>query len=197
MTRLREKGGPADALSKAASEGNIESAKALLDTLDKRSQNQSAIPQIKRIQVSHLHRPPSTILTSQNGDTAYRHMIEISLLTEILSVNKSDSKVQNAVRSTLELCSQMSQEPISLLWPLLTAGAACIGDENRGWVRQLLDVFRPFYCQDLEVAVRSVSIQPSICANANSVGATPYGTVDSNGLWRWIHSLVGAHAEYG
>lgn len=81
-------------------------------------------------------------------------MIEISLLTEILSVDKSDSKVQNAVRSTLELCSQMSQEPISLLWPLLTAGAACIGDENRGWVRQLLDVFRPFYCQDLEVAVR-------------------------------------------
>jgi len=63
MTRLREKGGPADALSKAASEGNIESAKALLDTLDKSSQNQSAIPQIKRIQVSHLHRPPSTILT--------------------------------------------------------------------------------------------------------------------------------------
>jgi len=54
MTRLREKGGPADALSKAASEGNIESAKALLDTLDKSSQNQSAIPQIKRIQVSHL-----------------------------------------------------------------------------------------------------------------------------------------------
>ena len=80
-------------------------------------------------------------------------MIVISLLTEILSTDKSDQKVQNAVRSTLELCSQMSQEPISLLWPLLTAGAACIGDENRAWVRQLIDVFRPFYCQDLEVAV--------------------------------------------
>jgi hypothetical protein len=84
-------------------------------------------------------------------------MIEISLFTEIMSIDKSDPKVQNAVRSTLELCSQMSQEPISLLWPLLTAGAASIGDENRGWVRQLLDVFRPFYCQDLEVAVRPIS----------------------------------------
>jgi hypothetical protein len=54
MTRLREKGGPADAMSKAASEGIAESAKALLDTLEKWSLNQSAIPQIKRIQVSHL-----------------------------------------------------------------------------------------------------------------------------------------------
>jgi hypothetical protein len=54
MTRLREKGGPADALSKAASEGNVESAKALLDTLEKWSLNQTTIPQIKRIQVSHL-----------------------------------------------------------------------------------------------------------------------------------------------
>jgi hypothetical protein len=54
MTRLREKGGPADAMSKAASEGNVESAKALLDTLDKWSSNQSTIPRIKRIQVSHL-----------------------------------------------------------------------------------------------------------------------------------------------
>ena len=157
MTRLREKGGPADAMSKAASEGIVESAKALLDTLDKWSLSQSAIPQIKRIQVSHLLLTANTTLTAQNGDTAYRHMIEISLLTEILSIDKSDQKVQNAVRSTLELCSQMSQEPISLLWPLLTAGAACIGDENRAWVRQLIDVFRPFYCQDLEVAVCPIS----------------------------------------
>jgi hypothetical protein len=54
MTRLREKGGPADAMSKAVSEGIVESAKALLDTLEKWSLNQSTIPQIKRIQVSHL-----------------------------------------------------------------------------------------------------------------------------------------------
>jgi hypothetical protein len=54
MTRLREKGGPADAMSKAASEGIVESAKALLDILEKWSLNQSTIPQIKRIQVSYL-----------------------------------------------------------------------------------------------------------------------------------------------
>jgi len=54
MTRLREKVGPADAMSKAASEGIVESAKALLDTLDKWSLKQSTVPQIKRIQVSHL-----------------------------------------------------------------------------------------------------------------------------------------------
>jgi hypothetical protein len=60
MTRLREKGGPADAMAKAASEGIVESTKALLDTLDKWSLNQSAIPQIKRIQVSH----PLTVLKS-------------------------------------------------------------------------------------------------------------------------------------
>jgi hypothetical protein len=53
MTRLREKGGPADAMAKAASEGIVESAKALLDTLDNWNLNQSAVPQIKRIQVSH------------------------------------------------------------------------------------------------------------------------------------------------
>lgn len=85
-------------------------------------------------------------------------MIEISLQTEILHTQTSDSKVQTPVRSILELCSQMSQEPINLLWPLLTAGAYCIGEENRGWARQLIDVFRPFYCQDLEVAVRLSNI---------------------------------------
>jgi hypothetical protein len=82
-------------------------------------------------------------------------MIEISLQTEILHLETTDPKVQTPVRSTLELCSQMSQEPINLLWPLLTAGAHSVGDENRNWVRQLIDVFRPFYCQDLEIAVSS------------------------------------------
>lgn len=32
---------------------------------------------------------------------------------------------------------------------------------------------------------------------ADIVGATPYGAVDPNGLWRWIHCLVGTHEEYG
>jgi len=86
-------------------------------------------------------------------------MIEISLQTEILHIEPSDSKIQSTVRLILELCSQMSQEPISLLWPLLTAGARCVGEENRNWVRQLIDVFRPFYCQDLEVAVSLLTLK--------------------------------------
>lgn len=52
MTRLTEKGGPADAMAKAASEGTMESAKALLDKLNKWDLNRSTVTQIKRIQVS-------------------------------------------------------------------------------------------------------------------------------------------------
>ena len=83
-------------------------------------------------------------------------MIEISLSTEILKVEASTDQIQSSVRSILELCSEMSQEPVSLLWPLLTAGSRCLNEENRNWVRQLFDVFRPHYCQDLETAVRSI-----------------------------------------
>jgi hypothetical protein len=158
MTRLREKGGPADAMAKAASEATVESANSLLNSLEDWAVRQSSIPQIKRIQVSHFpisYQRYAARLTKQNGDSAYRHMLEISLLAEILSLERSDTKIQTPVRTILELCSQMSQEPINLLWPLLTAGAACLGEENRNWVRQLLDVFRPFYSQDLEVAVSS------------------------------------------
>jgi hypothetical protein len=89
----------------------------------------------------------------QSGDQAYSYMIEISILTEILGSEITDPKIQSAARSILELCSEMSQEPVSLLWPLLTAGACSTSEENRNWVRQLFDVFRPHYCQDLETAV--------------------------------------------
>lgn len=82
-------------------------------------------------------------------------MIEISLSTEVLKVEASTDQIQSSVRSILELCSEMSQEPVSLLWPLLTAGSRCLNEENRNWVRQLFDVFRPHYCQDLETAVGS------------------------------------------
>jgi hypothetical protein len=95
----------------------------------------------------------STLTDGQNGDSAYHHMIEISLLTEILNVGPDTDQIQLIVRSILEQCSEMSQEPVNLLWPLLTAGSRCFNEENRNWVRQLFDVFRPHYCQDLETAV--------------------------------------------
>lgn len=78
----------------------------------------------------------------------------ISLLVEVLSIQVSDKRVHTAVRSVLELCSEMSQEPVNLLWPLLIAGACAIG-EDRDWVRQLFTTFQGDYCQDLETAVSS------------------------------------------
>ena len=51
LIRAREKGGPNDAMAKAASEGIVESAKALLAKLDKWSLDQPSVSQIKRIQV--------------------------------------------------------------------------------------------------------------------------------------------------
>jgi hypothetical protein len=80
-------------------------------------------------------------------------MIQISLLTEVLNVEPNTDQIQSIVRSTLEQCSEMSQEPVNLLWPLLTAGSRCLNEDNRNWVRQLFEVFRPHYCQDLETAV--------------------------------------------
>lgn len=165
MTRLKEKGGPADAMAKAASEATVESANSLLNSLEEWAVRQSSIPPIKRIQVSRFpffDQRHAATLTKQNGDSAYRHMLEISLLAEILSLDTSDPKIQTPVRTILELCSQMSQEPINLLWPLLTAGAACLGEANRNWVRQLMDVFRPFYSQDLEIAVSSIPSTSSL-----------------------------------
>lgn len=51
MTGLKEKGGPADTMAKAASEGTMEAAKTLLDKLNKWDLR-STVTQIKRIQVS-------------------------------------------------------------------------------------------------------------------------------------------------
>jgi hypothetical protein len=103
-----------------------------------------------------------SVLMNQDGDSAYRHMIEISLLTEIQSIDPSDSRVQASVRAVLELCSQMSNGPVNLLWPLLTAGTCCTTVESRQWVRQLFDVFRQGYCRDLEIAVSHVCLEEGV-----------------------------------
>ena len=87
------------------------------------------------------------------GDSAYRYMVEISLRTEILGTSTSDSRVQTAMRCILELCSEMSQEPTNLIWPLLTAGSCASSDEDRDWVRQLMVTFGAGYGRDVKVAV--------------------------------------------
>lgn len=88
----------------------------------------------------------------QNGDSAYRYMIVISILIEILEIPQIDPRVQMAVRSVLELCSEMSQEPIHLLWPLLYAGAFALGND-RIWSRQLFSTFAEYHCRNLIIAV--------------------------------------------
>lgn len=80
-------------------------------------------------------------------------MIIISLSTEILLVPPTDTKVQKAVRSALELCSEMSHEPVNLIWPLLVAGSCAKPEGDRSWVTQLFESFGLSHCRDLEIAV--------------------------------------------
>ena len=82
-------------------------------------------------------------------------MMVISLLVEVQSVDIADTRVQSAAHSVLELCSEMSQEPVNLLWPLLTAASCAISQEDRDWARQLFATSRTEYCKDLEIAVSS------------------------------------------
>lgn len=92
-------------------------------------------------------------LIVQVGDSIYRYMAIISLCTEVLEIPYSDLQVQNPVKWTLQLLTEVSQEPINLLWPLLTAGACATSPEDRQWVRQLIDAFRGDCCRDIEIAV--------------------------------------------
>jgi hypothetical protein len=80
-------------------------------------------------------------------------MMVISLLVEVQAVAITDSRVQAATHSILELCSEMSQEPVNLLWPLLTAGSCCITENHREWVQRLFSTSKDEYCKDLEIAV--------------------------------------------
>ena len=80
-------------------------------------------------------------------------MMVISLLVEVQAVDIADTRIQAATHSILELCSEMSQEPVNLLWPLLTAGSCCITEEDRDWVRRLFSTSKDEHCKDLEIAV--------------------------------------------
>lgn len=80
-------------------------------------------------------------------------MIVVSLCVEVLELNVADAQVQAAVHSVLELCGEMSHEPVNLVWPLMTAGSCVTSEEDRNWVRQLFVTFGSDYCKDLEIAV--------------------------------------------
>ena len=97
-------------------------------------------------------------------------MMVISLLVEVQAVDLIDPRIQAASRSILELCSEMSQEPINLLWPLLTAGACCITEEDRDWVRRLFTSAKDDHCKDLEIAV-----SPNLCFEVSRKGTADKG----------------------
>ena len=75
------------------------------------------------------------------------------LLTEVIGLASSDSRVQTAVRAVLEICAEISFQPVMLLWPLLYAGANAITPEDRCWVKSLFETFSLAHCYDLIAAV--------------------------------------------
>jgi hypothetical protein len=112
---------------------------ALLEQLRIWSMAQQQVPQHTRVLL---------------GDSAYRYAMVVKLQHEVLGVSPNDEQVQNAVKCVLELCAEISMEPVMLVWPLLIAGARAKG-EDRAWVNNLFGVFKKDHCTDLMTAVSS------------------------------------------
>jgi hypothetical protein len=79
--------------------------------------------------------------------------MQICLYTEVLGKATTDPDVQTSVKCVLELCSEISQDPVILVWPLLSASANAVGKEDRQWAKDLFRTFRGDHCQDLVIAV--------------------------------------------
>jgi hypothetical protein len=110
---------------------------ALIEHLRQWSADQQHVPQHTRVLL---------------GDSAYRYAMVVMLLHEVLGVPITDERVQVAVRSVLELCAEISMEPVMLVWPLLIAGARALG-QDREWVSDLFGIFKKDHCTDLMTAV--------------------------------------------
>lgn len=78
--------------------------------------------------------------------------MQICLHTEVLGKTSADPDVQTSVKCVLELCAEISQDPVILVWPLLSASANAVG-EDRQWARDLFRTFKGDHCQDLVIAV--------------------------------------------
>ena len=79
--------------------------------------------------------------------------MQICLYTEVLGKAASNPDVQTSVRCVLELCSEISQDPVILVWPLLSASAFSTSKEHRQWAKELFRTFKGDHCQDLVIAV--------------------------------------------
>lgn len=134
---------PGDAGSEAIAETIGGDAWALIEELRLWSITQQQMPQRSRVLL---------------GDSAYRYAMLIMLLTEVLGVTSTDDQIQRAVHCVLELCSEISMEPVMLIWPLLIAGASALGTD-RQWVRDLFGIFRGDYCSDLVYAQKLMQEQ--------------------------------------
>lgn len=78
------------------------------------------------------------------------------LLTEILGFSPTDDRVQTSVKSLLEVCAEMSIQPVMLIWPLLYAGANAVTEEDRAWTKSLFGTYAYSHCSDLIAAVRLI-----------------------------------------
>lgn len=64
----------------------------------------------------------------------------LHLMTEILCLPATDPRVRAIVPAALELCSEISLQPVMLVWPLLMIARVCVGEE-REWMRGLLGTY--------------------------------------------------------
>lgn len=121
----------------------------LIDELKIWAISQQDSPRKARVQVSYISYNEADL---KFGDHAYRHALNAHLLIEVLDVPSSDPRVQSAAHCVLELCAEISTEPVMLVWPLLIAGSVVTADQ-RPWVKSLFRAFGYQYCQDLATAV--------------------------------------------
>ncbi|KAL1408591.1 hypothetical protein Q8F55_005404 [Vanrija albida] len=124
------------------------------DTIDQDAY--AMIEQLKLWSITQLNVPQKSRVLI--GDSAYRYAMMIMLYTEVLNLPASDERIQTAVHCVLELCSEISMEPVMLVWPLLIAGA-CATASDRQWIRDLFNIFKDEYCSDLSAGQKLLTEQ--------------------------------------
>lgn len=76
----------------------------------------------------------------QLGDHIYRMAMSLHLMTEVLGLPAEHPRVRALVPAALELCSEISMQPVMLVWPLMFISRASTTDE-REWMKSLLKTY--------------------------------------------------------
>ncbi|KAL1407159.1 hypothetical protein Q8F55_006573 [Vanrija albida] len=87
----------------------------------------------------------------QLGDHIYRMAMSLHLMTEVLGLPAEHPRVRALVPAALELCSEISMQPVMLVWPLMFISRASTAEE-RVWMKSLLKTYSGEYCRDLQTA---------------------------------------------